>query len=250
MLENILQERKRKENAGEYFVPTKKRKVWKLMRFLEKNKDVGIGDDYVVTVGGKEIPGSDFIDIMHFLMKSGGNEDAEKTFYPSLDESTGMPTGTKWFVSALYCSIEKKPLMEKTSGHEKENFATKFKAFASTAVEGMGSVLDEIQQDMHNTTVRVEERNVEDAIDDLEDEIKIEKEQERARRIMEEIDAQDEIVRAREAEKEGAISVGWRVGIGKHRKQYLLNRLGLKEEDLGLGSKAEEEKEIFLKKRE
>ena len=104
---------KNKENAGEYFVPTKKRKVWKLMRFLEKNKDVGIGDDYVVTVGGKEILGSDFIDIMHFLMKSGGKEDAEKTFYPSLDESTGMPTGTKRFVSALYHSIEKKPLTEK-----------------------------------------------------------------------------------------------------------------------------------------
>ena len=172
---------KKKENAGEYFVPTKKRKVWKLMRFLEKNKDVGIGDDYMVTVGGKEIPGSDFIDIMHFLMKSGGKEDAEKTFYPSLDESMGMPTGTKWFTSALYRSIEKKPLTEKTSRHEKENFATKFKAFAGTATEGVGSVLDEIQQDMHNTTVQVEERNVEDAIDDLEDEIKIEEEQERAR---------------------------------------------------------------------
>ena len=241
---------KNKENAGEYFVPTKKRKVWKLMRFLKKNKDVGIGDDYVVTVGGKEIPGSDFIDIMHFLMKSWGKEDAEKTFYPSLDESTGMPTGTKRFISALYCSIEKKPLMEKTSRQEKENFATKFKAFTSTAMEGVGSVLNEIQQDMHHTTVQVEERNVEDVIDDLEDEIKIEEEKERARQMMEEIDAQDEIVRAREAEKGGAISVGWRVGIGKCRKQYLLNRLGLKEEDLGSGSKAEEEKERFLKKRE
>ena len=66
---------------------------------------------------------------------------------------------------------------------------------------------------------------------------------------MEEIDVQDEIVRAREAEKEGAISVGWRVGIGKRRKQYLLNRLGLKEEDLDSGSEAEEEKERFLKKK-
>ena len=161
-----------------------------------------------------------------------------------------MPTGTKWFISALYCSIEKKPLTEKTSRQEKENFATKFKAFAGTAAEGVGSVLDEIQQDMHHTTVWMEERNVEDAIDDLEDEIKIEKEQERARRMMEEIDVQDEIVRAREAEKEEAISVGWRVGIGKHRKQYLLNRLGLKEEDLDSGSEAEEEKERFLKKKE
>ena len=52
-------------------------------------------------------------------------------------------------------------------------------------MEGVGSVLDEIQQDMCDTAVRVEERNVEDAIDDLEDEIKIEKEQERARRMME-----------------------------------------------------------------
>ena len=214
------------------------------MRFLEKNKDVGIGDDYVVTVGGKEILGSDFIDIMHFLMKSGGKEDAEKTFYPSLDESTRMPTGTKQFVSALYCSIEKKPLTEKTSGQEKENFATKFKEFTGTAAKGVGSVLDEIQQDLHDTTVRVEERNVEDAIDDLEDEIKIDEEQERARRMMEEIDAQDEIVRAREAEKEGAISVGRRVGIGKRKKQYLLNRLGIKEEDLGSGSEAEEEKDF------
>ena len=161
-----------------------------------------------------------------------------------------MPTGTKRFISALYCSIEKKPFTEKTSGQEKENFATKFKAFAGTAMEGVGIVLDEIQQDMHDTAVRVEERNVEDAIDDLEDEIKIEKKQERARRMMEEIDAQDEIVRAREAEKEGARSVGRRIGIGKCRKQYLLNRLGLKEEDLGSGSEAGEEKERFLKKRE
>ena len=72
-------------------------------------------------------------------------------------------------------------MTEKTSRHEKENFATKFKAFAGTATEGVGSVLDEIQQDMHNTAVWVEERNVEDAIDDLEEEIKIEKKQERAR---------------------------------------------------------------------
>ena len=42
----------------------------------------------------------------------------------------------------------------------------------------------------------------------MEDEIKIDEEQERARIMMEEIDAQDEIVRAREAEKEGARSVG------------------------------------------
>ena len=119
-----------------------------------------------------------------------------------------MPTGTKQFVSALYCSIEKKPLTEKTSGQEKENFATKFKEFTRTAAKGVESVLDEIQQDLHDTAARVEERNVEDAIDDLEDEITIDQEQERARRMMEEIDAQDEIVRAREAEKEGARSVG------------------------------------------
>ena len=50
---------------------------------------------------------------MHFLMKPWGKEDAVKPFYPTLDESMGMPTGTKWFVSALYHSIEKKPVMEK-----------------------------------------------------------------------------------------------------------------------------------------
>ena len=123
------------------------------MRFLEKNKDVGIGDDYIVTVGGKEIPGYNFIDIMHFLMKPGGKEDAGKTFYPTLDESTGMPTGTKWFVSALYCSIEKKPVMEENTGLEKEIFATKFKEFTGTAAQGVGSVLNEIQKDLHDTAV-------------------------------------------------------------------------------------------------
>ena len=178
------------------------------MRFLEKNKDVGIGNDYIVTVGGKEIPGSNFINIMHFLIKSGGKEDAEKTFHPSLDESMGMPTGTKWLVSAFYCSIEKKPLTEKTSRQEKEHFATKFKEFIGTATAGVGSVLNKIQQDLHDTAVSMEKRNVEDAIEDLEDEITMDHEQERARRMMEEIDAQDEIVRAREAEKEGARSVG------------------------------------------
>ena len=57
--------------------------------------------------------------------------------------------------------------------------------------------LNEIQQDLLDTTVRVEERNVEDAIDDLENKMKIDDEQERARRMMEEIDAQDKIVGAR-----------------------------------------------------
>ena len=97
------------------------------MRFLEDNHDISIGDDYVIKVAGKDIPGLDFIDVMQFLMNdtTTGNE----SFYPTMDAATKMPVGTKRFVDALYRVIEKKPLSADITDGEKEDFAQKLKEF-------------------------------------------------------------------------------------------------------------------------
>ena len=72
----------------------------------------------------------------------------------------------------------------------------------------MKGVLNEIQKAMHDTADRVEARNVDDAIEEVDDEIRLEYEQDRARKMMEEIDEQDQIVRKREAKKEEERSIG------------------------------------------
>ena len=65
----------KKENAEKYFddVPRKKTKVSRLMKFMDRNKDVvRVGDDFEILIRNKVIPGSDFIEIMNFLQKRAG----------------------------------------------------------------------------------------------------------------------------------------------------------------------------------
>ena len=74
------------KNAEKYFddVPRKKTKVSRLMKFMDRNKDVvRVGDDFEILIRNKVIPGSDFIEIMNFLQK--GREAAEGSFIPSRD---------------------------------------------------------------------------------------------------------------------------------------------------------------------
>ena len=89
------------ENAEKYFddVPRKKTKVSRLMKFMDRNKDVvRVGDDFEILIRNKVIPGSDFIEIMNFLQK--GRKAVEGSFIPSRDPRTGMPVGTRRFIDA------------------------------------------------------------------------------------------------------------------------------------------------------
>ena len=62
----------------------KKTKVSRLMKFMDKNKDfIQVGDNFEILIGNKPIPGSDFIEIMHFLQK--GPEASADKFIPSRD---------------------------------------------------------------------------------------------------------------------------------------------------------------------
>ena len=75
------------------------------MKFMDKNKDfVQVGDDFEILIGNKPIPGSDFIEIMHFLQK--GPEASADKFIPSRDPRTGMPIGTRRFLDALHEAME------------------------------------------------------------------------------------------------------------------------------------------------
>ena len=65
-------------------MPRKKTKVSRLMKFMDRNKDVvRVGDDFEILIRNKVIPGSDFIEIMNFLQK--GREASEGSFIPSRD---------------------------------------------------------------------------------------------------------------------------------------------------------------------
>ena len=67
------------ENVEKYFddVPRKKTKVCRLMKFMDRNKDVvWVGDDFEILIRNKVIPGSDFIEIMNFLQKGGRQQRA------------------------------------------------------------------------------------------------------------------------------------------------------------------------------
>ena len=99
--------KKKTQNVEKYFddVPKKKMKVSRLMKFMDKNKEfVQLGDDFGISIGNRPIPGSDFIEIMHYLQKKWGAK--EQTFIPSRDPWTGMPIGMKQFIDALHKAIK------------------------------------------------------------------------------------------------------------------------------------------------
>ena len=233
----------KKQDAAEYFGQGKKRKVWKLMRFLEDNHDVSIGDDYVIKVGGKEIPGSDFIDVMHFLMNDRGT--ANTSFYPTMDAATKMPVGTKRFIDVLYRVIEKKPMSAEITREEKEAFGEKFQEFAGTAAEGVTRVLMKIQNDLRLVTPTVDLRNISDEVDQIADSIELEEEQERAQQLMDDIQLEEDLVKEREENKMALTALAKKKNTGKR----ILGRLGLEKEDYGHGIEAEEEKALLNKKK-
>ena len=126
------------ENAEKYFddVPKKKTKVSRLMKFMDRNKDVvQVGDDFEILIRNKVIPGSDFIEIMNFLQK--GWEAAEGSFIPSRDPRTGMPVGTRRFINALHEAIEGELIPGDMDEDDVKKFAMKLSEFAGLKMEGV-----------------------------------------------------------------------------------------------------------------
>ena len=215
------------------------------MHFLENNHDISIGDDFALKIGGKEIPWTDFIDIMQYLMNA--DRPDHISFYPTLDTATEMPLGTKWFIDAIYHVIEKKPLSKDITDEEKNNFAQKFNEFAGTAAHGVKHILTTIQKDLRQECENVNMRNLDDTMHELDELMELEDEQERAQQLMEDIQLEEDIVRERQAKKDTLSASAKRSG--KNCGKRILRRIGLEREDLGEGTEAAELRELYNKNR-
>ena len=150
-------------NAEKYFddVPRKKTKVSRLMKFMDRNKDVvQVGDDFEILIRNKVIPGSDFIEIMNFLQK--GQEAAEGSFIPSRDPE-------------------------------------KLSEFAGLKMEGVQQIVQDMAEERGRSVGKIRVGN-KDYLAKLEaDEEKQEEEQAKAREVFEDMEAEDRGVRERQA---------------------------------------------------
>ena len=182
----------KKENAEKYFnhVPRKKTKVSRLMKFMDRNKNVvQVGDDFEVLIRNKVIPGSDFIEIMNYLQK--GWEAAEGTFIPTRDPRTGMPVGTRQFIDALHEAIEGELILGDMSEEDVDKFAKKLSEFAGLKMEGVQEIVKDMAEERGSSVgeIRVGNR---DYLAELEaNEEKQEAEQARARQVFEDMEAKD-----------------------------------------------------------
>ena len=132
-------------NAEKYFddVPRKKTKVSRLMKFMDRNKDVvQVGDDLEILIRNKVIPGSDFIEIMNFLQK--GREAAEGSFIPNRDPRMGMPVGTRQFIDALHEAIKGELIPGDMGEDDVQKFAKKLSEFAGLKMEGVQQIVQDM----------------------------------------------------------------------------------------------------------
>ena len=113
----------------------------KLMKFLKDHEGViSVGEDFTISVGGKRVPGSDYIDIVHYLMTPESKRDA--SFFPSEDKTTNMPTGTKRFVDGLHRAITGKPIDVDMSASERMKFLSKLNNFAGLSLDGVEKAIE------------------------------------------------------------------------------------------------------------
>ena len=190
----------KKENAEKYFddVPRKKTKVSRLMKFMDRNKDVvRVGDDFEILIRNKVIPGSDFIEIMNFLQK--GREAAEGTFIPSRDPGTGMPVGTRRFIDALHEAFEGELILGDMDEDDIQKFAKKLSEFAGLKMEGVQRIVHDMAEERGRSVdeIRVDNRDYLAKLED--DEEKQEEEQAKARQVFEDMEAEDREVHERQA---------------------------------------------------
>ena len=125
-----------RDAVTDFFAPPKKHKQMKLMKFLKDHEGViSVGEDFTISVGGKRVPGSDYIDIVHYLMTPESKRDA--SFFPSEDKTTNMPTDTKRFVDELQRAITGKPIDVDMNASERLKFLSKLNNFASLSLDGV-----------------------------------------------------------------------------------------------------------------
>ena len=94
--------------------------VSRLMKFMDKNKEfVQVGNNFEISIGNRPIPGSDFIEIMHYLQKKPRAK--EHTFIPNRDQRTGP----RWFIDALHEAIKGESMHGNMSKESMNKFAKK-----------------------------------------------------------------------------------------------------------------------------
>ena len=139
-----------RDAVTDFFAPLKKHKQMKLMKFLKDHEGViSVGEDFTISVGGKRVPGSDYIDIdidiVHYLMTPKSKRDA--SFFPSEDKTMNMPTGTKRFVDGLHRAIMGKPIDVDMSVSERMKFLSKLNNFASLSLDGVKKAIEGMKAD-------------------------------------------------------------------------------------------------------
>ena len=198
--EQAIPKKSKKENAEKYFdhVPRKKTKVSRLMKFMDRNKNVvQTGDDFEILIRNKVIPGLDFIEIMNFLQK--GWEAAEGTFIPTRDPGTGMSIGTRRFIDALHEAIEGELIPGDMSEDNVEKFAKKLSEFAGLKMEGIQQIVKDMAEERGRSVGEICVGNT-DYLAELEaDKEKQEAEQAKARQVFEDMEAEYREVRERQA---------------------------------------------------
>ena len=207
----------------DFFAPPKKHKQMKLMKFLKDHEGViSVGEDFTISVGGKRVPGSDYIDIVHYLMTPESKRDA--SFFPSEDKTTNMPTGTKRFVDGLHRAITGKPIDVDMSASERMKFLSKLNNFAGLSLDGVEKAIEGMKLDRANELRDVEEDNI-DYTACVEADRELEKEErERAEDVLNDIEEEERIVNE---DKGARMMVGEAIKKMRRNKNkgYILKRL-------------------------
>ena len=212
-----------RDAVTDFFAPPKKHKQMKLMKFLKDHEGViSVGEDFTISVGGKRVPGSDYIDIVHYLMTPESKRDA--SFFPSEDKTTNMPTGTKRFVDGLHRAITGKPIDVDMSASERMKFLSKLNNFAGLSLDGVEKAIEGMKADKAKEARDVEEGNLDYTARVEADKQLEEEERERAAEVLNDIEAEERIVN----EDKGMKLMAGETLKGLHRnknKRYILKRL-------------------------
>ena len=190
----------KKGNVEKYFnvVPQKKMKVSRLMKFMDKNKEhVQMGDDFEILIRNRPIPGSDFIEIMNYLQKGPGAK--VHTFIPTRDPGTGMPVGTRRFIDALHEAIKGEPIPGDMDAEDVNKFAKKLSEFARLKMDGVEEIVKEVTDDRGRRVGEIRVGNRDYLAEQEADEAKQAEEQDKARQVLLDMEAEEREVCERQA---------------------------------------------------
>ena len=192
----------KKENVEKYFddVPKKKMKVSRLMKFMDRNKDyIQVGDNFEILIRNRPIPSLDFIEIMNYLQKGPGAK--EHTFIPTGDPGTGMPIGVRQFIDALQEAIEGEPIPGDMDVGDVNKFAKKLSELARLKMDGIEEIVQGVTDDRQRRVGEIPVGN-RDYLAELEaDEAKQAKEQDKARQVLLDMEAEEREVCERQAQE-------------------------------------------------